>query len=66
MLKSKNFWEARAAFERDYIVGELIKTKGNILLTAKHLEIDRCYLHRMIRKHKLKSFIDGLRYDAKK
>ena len=41
--------EARAEFERSYILDRLKANKGNVSRTAEELEIERSNLHRKIK-----------------
>ena len=41
--------EARAAFEREYIIGKLRENNGNISKTADEIDVERSNLHRKIK-----------------
>jgi two-component system nitrogen regulation response regulator NtrX len=41
--------EARAAFEREYIIRKLKENNGNISRTADEIEVERSNLHRKIK-----------------
>ena len=45
--------EMLEAFEREYIQAVLQKHEGNVSQAARHAEIDRVYLHRLMKKHGL-------------
>jgi two-component system nitrogen regulation response regulator NtrX len=44
-----NFREARARFERDYLLKKIAENKGNISKTAEVIGLERSYLHRKIK-----------------
>jgi two-component system nitrogen regulation response regulator NtrX len=44
-----NFREARAKFERDYLLKKIGENKGNISKTAEAIGLERSYLHRKIK-----------------
>jgi two-component system nitrogen regulation response regulator NtrX len=45
--------EARAAFEREYIIGKLKENNGNISKTADEIDVERSNLHRKIKALKI-------------
>ena len=45
--------EARAAFEREYIIGKLRENNGNISKTADEIDVERSNLHRKIKALKI-------------
>lgn len=44
-----NFREARAKFEREYLLKKIAENKGNISKTAEVIGLERSYLHRKIK-----------------
>lgn len=44
-----NFREARAKFEKDYLLRKITENKGNISKTAEAIGLERSYLHRKIK-----------------
>lgn len=44
-----NFREARAKFEREYLLKKIAENKGNISKTAESIGLERSYLHRKIK-----------------
>ena len=44
-----NFREARAKFERDYLLKKIAENRGNISKTAEVIGLERSYLHRKIK-----------------
>jgi len=44
-----NFREARAKFEKDYLLRKISENKGNISKTAEAIGLERSYLHRKIK-----------------
>ncbi len=44
-----NFREARAKFEREYLLKKIAENKGNISKTAEAIGLERSYLHRKIK-----------------
>ena len=44
-----NFREARAQFEKEYIVKKISDNNGNISKTAESIGLERSYLHRKIK-----------------
>ncbi len=44
-----NFREARAKFEREYLLKKIAEYKGNISKTAEAIGLERSYLHRKIK-----------------
>lgn len=46
---AKNFREARARFEKEYILSKIEEYKGNISKTAEAIGLERSYLHRKIK-----------------
>jgi two-component system, NtrC family, nitrogen regulation response regulator NtrX len=44
-----NFREARARFEKDYLLRKIAEHKGNISKTAEAIGLERSYLHRKIK-----------------
>lgn len=46
-----NFREARAKFERDYLVKKIQENGGNISKTAEAIGLERSYLHRKIKAY---------------
>lgn len=44
-----NFREARARFEREYLLKKIAENKGNISKTAEVIGLERSYLHRKIK-----------------
>ncbi len=44
-----NFRDARARFERDYLLKKIAENKGNISKTAEVIGLERSYLHRKIK-----------------
>lgn len=47
--------QAISAFERVYVRSLLERCKGNVSLCARTAGIDRVYLHRLLRRHGLRS-----------
>ncbi|MHB8875569.1 MAG: sigma 54-interacting transcriptional regulator [Myxococcaceae bacterium] len=45
--------ELVSAFERDYVADLLARCGGNVSLAAREAGIDRVYLHRLLKKHRL-------------
>jgi len=45
--------EARAAFEREYIIRKLKENNGNISKTADEIDVERSNLHRKIKALKI-------------
>lgn len=50
-----NFREARAKFEREYIVKKIQENSGNISKTAEMIGLERSYLHRKIKAYGIES-----------
>jgi len=46
---------AIAAFERNYVVDLLARYEGNVSAAARAVHMDRVYLHRMMRRHGIRS-----------
>ena len=46
-----NFREARARFERDYLIKKIEENQGNISKTAESIGLERSYLHRKIKSY---------------
>jgi len=46
-----NFREARAKFEREYLLKKIAEHKGNISKTAEAIGLERSYLHRKIKSY---------------
>lgn len=46
-----NFREARAKFEKDYLLKKIAENKGNISKTAEVIGLERSYLHRKIKSY---------------
>lgn len=46
-----NFREARARFEREYLVRKISEYKGNVSRTAEAIGLERSYLHRKIKAY---------------
>lgn len=46
-----NFREARAKFEKDYLLKKIAENKGNISKTAESIGLERSYLHRKIKSY---------------
>lgn len=44
-----NFREARAKFEKEYLLAKIAENKGNISKTAEAIGLERSYLHRKIK-----------------
>ena len=44
-----NFREARAKFEKEYLLRKISENKGNISKTAEAIGLERSYLHRKIK-----------------
>ena len=44
-----NFREARAKFEKEYLLKKIAEHKGNISKTAEAIGLERSYLHRKIK-----------------
>ena len=44
-----SFREARAQFEKEYILGKITEFDGNISKTAESIGLERSYLHRKIK-----------------
>lgn len=53
--------KARAAWERDYLAGQLARHKGNIVRSAKAAGMDRSAFHRRIKEVGLGDTLPGLR-----
>ncbi|MNL59938.1 Bacterial regulatory protein, Fis family [compost metagenome] len=45
------FREARAQFERDYLLRKISENSGNISRTAEVIGLERSYLHRKIKAY---------------
>lgn len=50
-MEIENFNDARANFEKNYILKSLIKCNWNVTLTAQHVGIERTTLHRKIKRY---------------
>jgi two-component system nitrogen regulation response regulator NtrX len=50
-----NFREARAKFEREYLLKKIGENKGNISKTAETIGLERSYLHRKIKSYGIDS-----------
>lgn len=46
-----NFRDARAQFERDYLIQKLSENQGNISRTAESIGLERSYLHRKMKTY---------------
>ncbi len=46
-----NFREARAKFEKEYLLKKISENKGNISKTAESIGLERSYLHRKIKSY---------------
>lgn len=57
-LEMRNFREARAQFEKEYLVKKIAEYNGNISRTAEAIGLERSYLHRKIKAY-------GIASDAK-
>jgi two-component system nitrogen regulation response regulator NtrX len=51
LVEVSNFREARAKFERDYLLKKIAEHKGNISKTAESIGLERSYLHRKIKSY---------------
>ena len=47
--RTKNFQEAKRAFEREYLIGKLQANNGNISQTAELLGMERSHLHKKLK-----------------
>lgn len=54
-----NFREARAQFEKDYLLAKIAENDGNISKTSEAIGLERSYLHRKIKAY-------GIEVDAKR
>lgn len=54
-----NFREARAQFEKDYLLAKIAENDGNISKTSEAIGLERSYLHRKIKAY-------GIEIDAKR
>jgi two-component system nitrogen regulation response regulator NtrX len=46
-----NFRDARAKFEKEYLLKKIAENKGNISKTAEVIGLERSYLHRKIKSY---------------
>lgn len=49
-----SFRKAQAAFEKRFLTGAVKQHDGHVWNTAIALDMDRSYLHKLIRKYKIK------------
>jgi two-component system nitrogen regulation response regulator NtrX len=47
--RTKNFKEAKRAFEREYLIGKLQANNSNISQTAEMLGMERSHLHKKLK-----------------
>ena len=47
----KTFREARAEFEKEYLIKKIQENNGNISKTAEVIGLERSYLHRKIKAY---------------
>lgn len=59
MMNMNTFREARALFEREYLLKKILDNQGNITKTAEMIGLERSYLHRKIKLYNLESEIKG-------
>jgi two-component system nitrogen regulation response regulator NtrX len=52
-LAIESFREARARFERDYLIRKIAENRGNISRTAESIGLERSYLHRKIKSYEI-------------
>jgi two-component system nitrogen regulation response regulator NtrX len=50
-LQERNFRDARAEFEREYLLKKLSEFEGNVTKTAEAIGLERSYLHRKIKSY---------------
>lgn len=53
-----NFRDARASFEKDYLIKKIEENNGNISRTAEAIGLERSYLHRKIKAYGIESHKD--------
>ncbi len=53
--RSLNFRQARAAFERQFLIDKIAENNGNISKTAESIGLERSYLHRKIRTYQIET-----------
>ena len=54
-LEMSTFREARAEFEKDYLIKKIQESGGNISKTAETIGLERSYLHRKIKAYGIES-----------
>lgn len=55
-----NFRDARAEFEKQYLIKKINENGGNITRTAEVIGLERSYLHRKIKSYGIDSLVKGL------
>jgi len=55
-----NFRDARAEFEKQYLIRKIKENDGNITRTAEIIGLERSYLHRKIKSYGIDSLVKGI------
>lgn len=55
-----NFRDARAEFEKQYLIRKINENGGNITRTAEIIGLERSYLHRKIKSYGIDSLVKGI------
>lgn len=53
--RALNFRQARAAFEKQFLIDKIAENNGNISKTAESIGLERSYLHRKIRTYQIET-----------